>query len=64
MPDTLPYSDLVASLPRLRRYARVLTPNSNRAGDLVQDALTRASEKRAPWRAGRSPPASEFRSEL
>ena len=52
MPDALPNPDLVAALPRLRRYARVLTGDTNRADDLVQDTLARAWEKRALWRAG------------
>ncbi|HKW79486.1 MAG TPA: sigma-70 family RNA polymerase sigma factor [Casimicrobiaceae bacterium] len=52
MPDTLPHPDLVAALPRLRRYARVLTGDMNRADDLVQDTLARAWEKRRLWQAG------------
>jgi RNA polymerase sigma factor (sigma-70 family) len=48
----LPHADLVAALPRLRRYARVLTGDGHRADDLVQDTLARAWEKRALWRAG------------
>ena len=52
MPDTLPHPDLVAALPRLRRYARVLTGDLNRADDLVQDTLARAWEKRRLWQAG------------
>jgi RNA polymerase sigma-70 factor (ECF subfamily) len=53
MPDAaLPHPDLVAALPRLRRYARVLAGDSTRADDLVQDTLARAWEKRALWRAG------------
>jgi RNA polymerase sigma-70 factor (ECF subfamily) len=48
----LPQPDLVAAIPRLRRYARVLTGDPNRADDLVQDALGRAWEKRSLWRAG------------
>jgi RNA polymerase sigma-70 factor (ECF subfamily) len=48
----LPHPDLVAAIPRLRRYARVLTGDSVRADDLVQDTLTRAWEKRRLWRAG------------
>lgn len=51
-PDALPHADLVAALPRLRRYARVLTGDGNRADDLVQDTLARAWEKRALWRRG------------
>ena len=48
----LPHPDLVAAIPRLRRYARVLTGEANRADDLVQDTLARAWEKRALWQAG------------
>jgi RNA polymerase sigma-70 factor, ECF subfamily len=50
--EALPHADLVAALPRLRRYARVLTGDSHRADDLLQDTLSRAWEKRALWRAG------------
>ena len=35
VPDTLFNSDIVAALPRLRRYARVLTGDVHRADDLV-----------------------------
>jgi RNA polymerase sigma-70 factor (ECF subfamily) len=52
MAATLPHQDLVAAIPRLRRYARVLTGESTRADDLVQDTLARAWEKRALWLAG------------
>lgn len=52
MPDTLPHRDLVAALPRLRRYARVLTRDVDRAADLVQDTLARAWEKRRLWQVG------------
>lgn len=48
----LPHPDLVAAIPRLRRYARVLTGESTRADDLVQDTLARAWEKRRLWQAG------------
>src|SRR6478672_3180694 len=50
--EPLPHSDLVAAIPRLRRYARVLTANGARADDLVQDTLARAWEKRRLWAAG------------
>jgi RNA polymerase sigma-70 factor, ECF subfamily len=52
MPDTFANPDLVAALPRLRRYARVLTGDVHRADDLVQDTLARAWDKRRLWRAG------------
>ena len=48
----LPHPELVAALPRLRRYARVLTSDAARADDLVQDTLARAWEKRRLWQAG------------
>jgi RNA polymerase sigma-70 factor, ECF subfamily len=48
----LPHPDLLAAIPRLRRYARVLTGDVNRADDLVQDTLARAWEKRRMWAAG------------
>jgi RNA polymerase sigma-70 factor, ECF subfamily len=48
----LPHPELVAAIPRLRRYARVLTGDASRADDLVQDTLARAWEKRQLWRAG------------
>jgi RNA polymerase sigma-70 factor (ECF subfamily) len=48
----LPHPDLVAAIPRLRRYARVLTGDPASADDLVQDALGRAWEKRALWQVG------------
>jgi RNA polymerase sigma-70 factor (ECF subfamily) len=51
-PAPLPHPDLLAAIPRLRRYARVLTGDPNRADDLVQDTLARAWEKRRLWRAG------------
>ena len=48
----LPQPDLLAAIPRLRRYARVLTGDINRADDLVQDTLARAWEKRRLWASG------------
>jgi RNA polymerase sigma-70 factor (ECF subfamily) len=50
--DALPHPDLVAAIPRLRRYARVLAGEATRADDLVQDTLARAWEKRRLWQAG------------
>ena len=48
----LPHPELVAAIPRLRRYARVLTGVASRADDLVQDTLARAWEKQRLWRSG------------
>lgn len=48
----LPHPELLAAIPRLRRYARVLTGDGTRADDLVQDTLARAWEKRRLWREG------------
>ncbi len=48
----LPHPELVAAIPRLRRYARVLTGEVTRADDLVQETLARAWEKRRLWAAG------------
>ena len=39
-------------IPRLRRYARALTRNRDRADDLVQDTLSRALEKQHLWQPG------------
>ena len=36
-------------MPALRRYARALTRNADRADDLVQDCLERAIRKRRLW---------------
>ncbi|TMJ55137.1 MAG: hypothetical protein E6G90_07665 [Alphaproteobacteria bacterium] len=40
------------TLPRLRRYARALTRNRDRAEDLVQDTLSRALDKERFWQTG------------
>ena len=48
----LPHPDLLAAIPRLRRYARVLTGDPTRADDLVQETLARGWEKRRLWAAG------------
>lgn len=50
--ESFPSAELHAALPRLRRYARVLTKDVHRADDLVQDTLARAWEKRRLWRVG------------
>jgi RNA polymerase sigma-70 factor (ECF subfamily) len=39
-------------IPRLRRYARALTSNRERADDLVQDTLMRALVKKHLWQPG------------
>jgi RNA polymerase sigma-70 factor, ECF subfamily len=39
-------------IPRLRRYARALTRNRDRADDLVQDTLARALVKQDFWQPG------------
>jgi RNA polymerase sigma-70 factor, ECF subfamily len=44
--------ELVAVLPRLRRYARVLTGDRTRADDLVQDAVERALARESTFHAG------------
>lgn len=45
-------SELVAQIPSLRRYARVLTGDAWAADDLVQDTLERACSKWRLWTAG------------
>lgn len=39
-------------IPRLRRYARYLVRDADRADDLVQETLTRAIEKVHTWQQG------------
>ena len=48
----LPQTELVAAIPRLRRYARALIRNPSHADDLLQDTLLRAWDKRTLWRQG------------
>ena len=43
---------LEKQIPLLRRYARALTRNIERADDLVQDTLVRALVKQHLWKAG------------
>lgn len=45
-------TQIVAEIPRLRRYARALTGDATRADDLVQDTLERALAKFTLWRSG------------
>jgi len=42
--------EMQAAVPSLRRYARALTRDAERADDLVQDCLERALRKRSLWR--------------
>src|SRR5215212_973467 len=44
--------DVIAQLAPMRRYARTLTRDETQADDLVHDALVRAYEHRATFRAG------------
>ena len=51
-PGTPTRGDLLVLLPRLRRFARVLTADLNRADELVLETLSLASGRqspRAPW---------------
>ncbi len=47
-----PRFDVLGQIGALRRYARSLTRNADDAEDLVHDALVRAYERRAGFRAG------------
>lgn len=48
----LEHDVLVALIPRLRRYARVLCGDGPAADDLVQDTLERACGRLSQWRPG------------
>ena len=45
-------ADLIACIPRLRRYARALLGDRAGADDLVQDTMVRGWNKLASWRQG------------
>ena len=45
-------AEITAHIPRLRRYARALAGDSQRADDLVQDTLERGLAKFHLWRRG------------
>ena len=45
-------AELVACIPRLRRYARALMRDAAGADDLVQDTMERAWRRLASWRRG------------
>ena len=46
------HEQMVALLPRLRRFAMGLTADRDRADDLVQAGFERALDKQAQWREG------------
>jgi RNA polymerase sigma-70 factor (ECF subfamily) len=48
-------SDLLAALPRVRRYARLLTGDRRRADDLVEKTLARARQRLDPTPFGLRP---------
>lgn len=48
-------SAILAEIPRLRRYARALLRERDRADDLVQDTLERALGRMDNWRTGENP---------
>lgn len=47
---TIPEHELLAALPRLRRYARSLSRDAAEAEDLLQDCLARALDRQETWR--------------
>ena len=53
--------ELVALLPRLRRFARSLTRNTDEADDLVQNAVERALRNLGAWTPGTRLDAWMFR---
>lgn len=53
--------EIEGCVPALRRYARALTHDSDRADDLVQDCLERAIRKRGLWRPSGSVRSWMFR---
>src|SRR5215475_15831974 len=53
--------ELVAMMPRLRRFARSLTRNADEADDLVQSALERALRNLDGWTPGTRLDAWMFR---
>ena len=44
--------ELIACIPRLRRYARAMVGNRGEADDLVQDTMERGWRKLSSWRRG------------
>lgn len=50
--DRYLHKEIVALIPRLRRWAQALTRDVGAADDLVQDCLARALEKRHLWIPG------------
>lgn len=54
MDTTDPRAQIVSLLPRLRRFARGLTPDRHLADDLVQSACLKALERWHQWQPGTS----------
>lgn len=53
MPGVLPaHEALIALIPRLRRYARMLCADAAASDDLVQETLERACARLSSWRPG------------
>lgn len=50
--------DLIAEIPRLRRYAHALLGDAGLADDLVQDTLERALQKASLWQGATCAPGS------